>query len=256
MSRPLFRNTFDELERLFLESPRDLTVLHVLLNELRCRTVTKAAGLRRKVVQNLVASKEADSLRPLLVAELRDVFIKCDDDLDTLTKLSIELQRRTSSTATSLRTDVDAALARVARQNQPQPTTDTPPTHHILECVACGKRLRIPFREGKFICSCSACKAEFTADYDGGVLRVVFGRNDAPLTVEEAHVLFGVDATASWEQIEKERRKLLQQYHPDKVATAGVKIRELAEKEVKRINLAYDLLRRHRESYKPLKDPV
>ena len=40
--------------------------------------------------------------------------------------------------------------------------------------------------------------------------------------------------------------QLIQQYHPDKVAALGLKLRAVAEEEGKRINKAYDMLRKLR----------
>ena len=49
---------------------------------------------------------------------------------------------------------------------------------------------------------------------------------------------------STWEQIRKTRNELLIQYHPDKVAAMGPKLREVAEVETKKINAAFDQLER------------
>lgn len=57
-------------------------------------------------------------------------------------------------------------------------------------------------------------------------------------------VVLGVAATASIEEITKAYKTLISQYHPDKVATLGPKLKMLAEKESKKINAAIKEARR------------
>ena len=57
-------------------------------------------------------------------------------------------------------------------------------------------------------------------------------------------VVLGVAATASIEEINKAYKTLIGQYHPDKVATLGPKLKLLAGKESKKINAAIKEARR------------
>lgn len=66
------------------------------------------------------------------------------------------------------------------------------------------------------------------------------------LTLPEAYKVLGVPDEASIEEIASARRKLLQQYHPDKVASMAEKFRLVAESETKAINLAYSVIVKHR----------
>ena len=50
----------------------------------------------------------------------------------------------------------------------------------------------------------------------------------------------GVAPSASREQIVAAYKRLISEYHPDKVARMGSEIRELAERKSKEINAAYD----------------
>ena len=52
--------------------------------------------------------------------------------------------------------------------------------------------------------------------------------------------VLGVTERASSEEISSAYRSMMRQYHPDKVSTMGIDIRELAEKRSKEINSAYD----------------
>ena len=57
--------------------------------------------------------------------------------------------------------------------------------------------------------------------------------------------VLGVNPGASQEEISAAYRRLVRQYHPDKVADLGPEFRELAEQRMKEINAAYQSLKRH-----------
>lgn len=50
----------------------------------------------------------------------------------------------------------------------------------------------------------------------------------------------GVSPSAPRDEITHAYKRLISEYHPDKVANAGAEIRELAERKSKEINAAYD----------------
>lgn len=54
------------------------------------------------------------------------------------------------------------------------------------------------------------------------------------------HEVLGVSKGASLEEVQTAYRSLIRQYHPDKVATLGEELRELAERKSKAINKAYN----------------
>lgn len=58
--------------------------------------------------------------------------------------------------------------------------------------------------------------------------------------------LLGVDRDASDEEIERAYRRLMAQYHPDRLAGAAPELREQAERKSREINAAYDAIRRRR----------
>ncbi|WP_164017479.1 J domain-containing protein [Pyxidicoccus trucidator] len=60
-----------------------------------------------------------------------------------------------------------------------------------------------------------------------------------PVAVDDPYLLLGLTPGASFEEARAARNVLLQQYHPDKVAGLGPKLREVAEAETKRINAAF-----------------
>ncbi len=56
--------------------------------------------------------------------------------------------------------------------------------------------------------------------------------------------VLGVQSGASDEEISSAYRKLVQQYHPDRVADLGPELREVAEQRMKEINAAYQALKK------------
>ena len=52
--------------------------------------------------------------------------------------------------------------------------------------------------------------------------------------------VLGVPSTASVAEIKRAYQSLVRQYHPDKVATLGVEIRELSERKTKELNVAFE----------------
>lgn len=60
-----------------------------------------------------------------------------------------------------------------------------------------------------------------------------------PEPVEDPYAVLGLPLEATFEQARAARNTLLLQYHPDKVAGLGPKLREVAEAETKRINAAF-----------------
>ena len=57
----------------------------------------------------------------------------------------------------------------------------------------------------------------------------------------------GVTSEASDAEIDQAYRRLMSQYHPDKVAGAAPELREQAEKRAREINAAYDRIRNRRQ---------
>jgi preprotein translocase subunit Sec63 len=53
------------------------------------------------------------------------------------------------------------------------------------------------------------------------------------------HYVLNIEANASVEDIKSAYQRLISQYHPDKVASLGQELRELAESKSKEITVAY-----------------
>ncbi|MEE8443451.1 MAG: J domain-containing protein [Dehalococcoidia bacterium] len=63
-------------------------------------------------------------------------------------------------------------------------------------------------------------------------------------TAKSAYEVLDVRPGASNDEITSAYRRLVQQYHPDKVTNMAPEFRELAERRMKEINAAYDHLKR------------
>jgi hypothetical protein len=195
------------------------------------------------------------------IVELQNLFEANKGNSAELMKLAAELKHRKVPKAVALAKKVSDALAGTT-SNEPkndsgtaQQSVQPQPEGSIIDCQGCGQKLRIQLDLESREYSCPSCKSTFHASFSRGVLSVVFVKSegtgttnfkneDAPITLNDAYSLFEADATSPWEMIELTRRRLIQQYHPDKVAALGSKLQVVAEVEVKRINVAYDVLRK------------
>jgi len=64
---------------------------------------------------------------------------------------------------------------------------------------------------------------------------------DRAATLSNWYLILGVREAATREEITAAYKKLISQYHPDKVAQMGTEIRALAEAKSKQINAAYEM---------------
>ena len=68
-------------------------------------------------------------------------------------------------------------------------------------------------------------------------------------TIEECFALLEISCESSPYQIKAVYRKRIAEYHPDKVEKLGRRLKELAEKETKKLNSAHKLLKAHGHLY-------
>ena len=62
----------------------------------------------------------------------------------------------------------------------------------------------------------------------------------------DPYAVLGVARAASNDTVESAYRRLMSEYHPDRVATAAPEIRALAETRARALNQAYDAIKRER----------
>ncbi|OGQ78002.1 MAG: hypothetical protein A2289_21315 [Deltaproteobacteria bacterium RIFOXYA12_FULL_58_15] len=65
-----------------------------------------------------------------------------------------------------------------------------------------------------------------------------------PSRSKSPHDILGIPPTADAGEIRAAYQRLVQQYHPDRVADLGPELREVAERRTKEINAAYSQLKR------------
>lgn len=71
----------------------------------------------------------------------------------------------------------------------------------------------------------------------------LYSQSTADDTIESAFETLGMAAGATAEEIKAAHHRMAQQYHPDKVATLAPEFRELAERRMKEISAAHEVLR-------------
>ena len=274
-ARPYIGKTIVELEGLFAASKADPETLKRLAQELEHRNVPRAVSLlaRVKAAANGKNTgqesprRDNTGTRPYMsksIVELEALFAAGAAEPIELERLSHELAHRKVPKAVSLLAKVKAAAearapdADASKQSasvrKTAASSSEEPIHKTVPCKVCAQKLRVPLKTGTF--SCPSCKAEFRATFEDGVFSLVFADSakekqqtqspDVAITLDDAYALFDASEGTPWEAIEAKRRKLLQQYHPDKVASLGPKLREVAAAEGKRINVAYALVRQAR----------
>lgn len=127
--------------------------------------------------------------------------------------------------------------------------------HSMIFCQECGIDLIVDHIVEQTEYCCPVCETNYIVSFSNSVLTIIFIKirpvempfDFDSITLEDAYELFDADQHTSWNTIVYARKKLIQQYHPDKVSKLGNKLRELAESEGKRINIAYDLIKKHKQ---------
>ncbi|MDO9203142.1 MAG: J domain-containing protein, partial [Hydrogenophaga sp.] len=204
----------------------------------------------------------ARPLQALTVDELAELHREHADTPAVVALLRTELTSRPFSKTEQLR----AAVAReTVAQPEPEatPRPDAAPAPGILCCSRCQKRLRIPHLPEPSEIRCPSCRTEYTVHWQGLVCLVqaladtATGEDedsedrteavDEPATEPaDAWTVLGLAPNSPWEQVERARRSLLQQYHPDRLGHVSPLVRQLAEAAFKRVSDAYEALKAQR----------
>ena len=69
---------------------------------------------------------------------------------------------------------------------------------------------------------------------------------ERPARLADAYRTLGVEPDATEAELDRAYRRLMAQYHPDKLAGAAPELRELADHRARAINAAYDAIRNSR----------
>lgn len=178
--------------------------------------------------------------------------------------LRAELRQRPMSKTELLRAALEASVAEAEAETESAEPDDAAPPHGILRCTCCQKRLRIPHLPEPGEIRCPGCQAEYAVHWQDSIcvvqrLEVEAADEDetdadADAEIPEAPAsapmdpwaVLGLARNSSWDAVERARRSLLQQYHPDRLGHVSPLVHKLAEEAFKRVSDAYDLLKSRR----------
>lgn len=167
------------------------------------------------------------------------------------------------------RSKTEQLRAAMARETTATPEPDDAPRAEaaaasgILCCAHCQKRLRIPHLPEPGEIRCPSCATEYSVHWQGmvclvQVLEDLVGSgdedgedhtetaNDPPSEPQSPWSVLGLAPGSPWDQVERARRSLLQQYHPDRLGHVSPLVRQLAETAFKRVNTAFETIRAQR----------
>jgi len=168
------------------------------------------------------------------VGQLEELFANSKSDTNVLKQLEHELTYRQVPRAVALLAKVRAAMhggkdgTALAPAALPDDLALSPPSHQA--------------GSGPAIAPARAAITATTATANSSL-------GDAPpITVEDAYEVLKVTPGATWESIENSRRQLVQQSHPDRVASLSVARRDQVMAEAKRVNTVYAILSQARRN--------
>jgi len=195
--------------------------------------------------------QRARPLQSLAVDELATLHRTHGGNPAVVAVLRAELNQRPMSKTEQLR----AALGPVAAADATasQEAEAAPPPSGILRCACCQKRLRVPHLAEPGEIRCPGCQTEYAVHWQAHVClveRMAPPEAEAPPEDEAVEAddsspwtVLGLAEGSPWEAVERARRSLLQQYHPDRLGHVSPLVRQLAEEAFKRVSEAYDTLK-------------
>lgn len=192
----------------------------------------------------LPAPHPARPLQALVVDELAELYREHGQHARVCEALRVELAQRPMSRTEWLR----SALA-------VQASGPVASEAAVLRCGGCQQRLRVPRLAAPGEIRCPSCSTEYAVHWQGAVCLVQSVTSDVPdddaVETDPANDLqpwavLGLDPDSAWDQVEKARRSLLQQYHPDRLGHVSPLVHQLAEEAFKRVSDAYDTLKARR----------
>lgn len=117
----------------------------------------------------------------------------------------------------------------------------------IIACPSCAQQIKftIPIKGNKAKCRKCAAQFKITVDVHGNVYitEIKLPEEDSSIkSLEECCLILDVRADAIPMDIRTAYKKKISEYHPDRVENLGLKIKEVAEDETRKINAAYAML--------------
>ena len=127
--------------------------------------------------------------------------------------------------------------------------------HRILLCPVCTQKIRFSIPLTAEIIKCQKCLTRLSVrvDEDGHIYVTSQDKKQKDHSESESDIwsladlfeVLGLSIEATPEQVRSAYKKKVKEYHPDKVARFGEKLRDIAEEETKKINNAYSTLKEH-----------
>lgn len=121
----------------------------------------------------------------------------------------------------------------------------------IFLCPNCKQKIRVvlplPSNRGK----CSSCQNLFKVSSDEFGNIYIYGADknksthDATLTVTDSFNILEINQSSTESEIKRAYKIKMKEYHPDKVASLGDKLKDIATKETKQINAAFKMLQKN-----------
>lgn len=119
----------------------------------------------------------------------------------------------------------------------------------VFSCPSCKQRIRVklPLQKGAGRCTnCNNRYSIYVDDYDNLYISETHENKDQEQqinTIIECFSILGLLNNASPMDIKTAYRKKMKEYHPDKVAHLGEKLKLIADLETKKLNAAYSMLK-------------
>lgn len=191
----------------------------------------------------------ARPLQGLTVDELAELQRSYGDNPALCDALREELAQRPRSKTELLRAAL-GSLPEAAEQRE-----DAAPGPVILRCTGCQTRLRVPHLSGPGEIRCPSCQAEYAVHWQASTCLVqkieapsqgasqADGPEASVAPAQDPWAVLGLPPGSDWEAVERARRSLLQQYHPDRLGHVSPLVRRLAEDAFKRVSDAYEAVR-------------
>ncbi len=122
----------------------------------------------------------------------------------------------------------------------------------IIRCPSCTKKIRIPMPIKGRIGRCVSCNSKFKISLDdNGVPRAekIMNRSEGnhkknnEFTIDECFEILGISKINNSNDVKIAYKSKIREYHPDRVANLGDKLKKVAELESQKINMAYSILK-------------
>ncbi|CAD6881672.1 hypothetical protein [Methylomonas albis] len=136
---------------------------------------------------------------------------------------------------------------RLKDRNQKKPPLKTAANLRTISCPSCSQHIKFTLPIDGNKARCRKCNAQFKLDIDDHrnvyITEIKLPEDDQSVkSLEDCYLILGLAADAIPLDIKAAYKKKISEYHPDRVGTLGIKIKQIAEEETRQINAAYAML--------------